>query len=273
MNLRDQHLHSRFSVDSEADPRGNCLQAIDRGLSGITFTEHYDMHPDDRPKCIWDYSAISESVLALREEFAGRLEVGLGIEVCYQPLVMSEILDYLESHEFDLVLLSIHWCDNKPVHVKDNWTDCQEVTRLYMEAVLEALQFCLELKERGERPFDVLSHIDMVKRYSQRYWNTFDVRRHGDLMDEVLRTAIAADVPPEINTSTMRDGVGEPMPAQWTIERYAELGGKVMSIGSDSHQCEHIGDHFEDAVEILRQAGIEAEVAFSHRERYLIPLS
>ena len=92
-------------------------------------------------------------------------------------------------------------------------------------------------------------------------------------MDEVLRTAIAADVPPEINTSTMRDGVGEPMPAQWTIERYAELGGKVMSIGSDSHQCEHIGDHFEDAVEILRQAGIEAEVAFSHRERYLIPLS
>ncbi len=273
MNLRDQHLHSRFSIDSEADPRGNCLQAIARGLSGLTFTEHYDMHPQDRPSCIWDYSAISESVLALREEFAGRLEIGLGIEVCYQPIVMSEILEYLANREFDLVLLSIHWCDGKPAHVKDHWTDCHELTRFYLEEVLCALKFCLALKEKGERPFDVLSHMDLAKRYSQRFWNTFDIRRHGDLVDEVLRTTIAADIPPEINTSTLRDNVGEPMPAPWTIERYVELGGRVVSIGSDSHKFEEIGDHFDEAADILRESGIEAEVAFSNRERYLIPLS
>ena len=273
MNLRDQHLHSRFSIDSEADPRGNCLQAIARGLSGLTFTEHYDMHPQDRPSCIWDYSAISESVLALREEFAGRLEVGLGIEVCYQPLIISEILEYLANREFDLVLLSIHWADNKPVHDQDQWSDGHELTRFYLEEVLRALKFCLALKEKGEQPFDVLSHMDLAKRYSQRFWNTFDIRRHGDLVDEVLRTTIAADIPPEINTSTLRDNVGEPMPAQWTIERYVELGGRVVSIGSDSHNCEEIGDHFDEAADILRQSGFEAEAAFSNRERYLIPLS
>jgi histidinol-phosphatase (PHP family) len=52
--LHDQHLHSRFSKDSKADPRANCLHAIDQGLSGLTFTEHYDTHPTERDSCIWD---------------------------------------------------------------------------------------------------------------------------------------------------------------------------------------------------------------------------
>ena len=219
MELHDQHLHSRYSVDSKADPRENCLQAIAQGLSGLTFTEHYDTHPTERQACLWDYAAIAESVTALREEFSDRVKIGFGIEVCYQPDLMAEILDYLEKHDFDFVLLSVHWCANKPIHIKGKWTgwDYREVTRTYLETVLEALQFCLKLKEAGERPFDVLGHMDLVKRYTQRYWRAFDIREYNDLIGEIWRTAIAAEILPEINTSTLRDSVGEPMPAGWAI--------------------------------------------------------
>ena len=274
MKLHDQHLHSRYSMDSKADPKANCLQAIAQGLSGLTFTEHYDSHPTDRESCIWDYSAIADTVSGLREEFADQIKVGLGIEVCYQPTVMSEILEYLENHDFDFVLLSIHWCDNSPLHVRDVWTglDYREMTRTYLETVLEALQLCLKLKQAGERPFDVLGHMDVVKRYTQRYWNTFDIREYTHIINEIWRTAIAANIPPEINTSTLRDSVGEPMPAQWTIDQYVELGGKIMSIGSDAHRSDHIGANFEEATAILKQAGIEAEAIFTNREMDLISL-
>lgn len=232
------------------------------------------MHPKDRENCIWDYEAIADSIDQLREEFGDRLFVGFGIEVCYQSTVMAEILKYLDEHDFDFVLLSIHWCDKKPLHVHAHWTEvgCRETTRLYLESVLEALQFCLQLKEKGERPFDVLGHLDLVKRYSQRYWNEFNIEVHKDLMDEILRTAIAANVIPEINTSTLRDNVGEPMPAAWTVARYEELGGQAMSIGSDAHRSENIAAGFDAAIQVLKQAGIETEAVFSERTGELIPL-
>ena len=77
--LHDQHLHSRHSVDSRADPARNCRQALAEGLSGLTFTEHYDTHPSEWEMCRWDYLAISETVSGLREAFGGRLRVGLGL--------------------------------------------------------------------------------------------------------------------------------------------------------------------------------------------------
>ena len=77
---------------------------------------------------------------------------------------------------------------------------------------------CLRLRDRGRRYFDILSHADLVKRYSQRYCGDFDVISYRDILDEIWRTAIAADLVPEVNTSTMRNAVNEPMPADWAIQ-------------------------------------------------------
>ena len=104
-------------MDSEADPEGHCEQALKVGLSGLTFTEHYDPHPTEWEWCSWDYGAISETIARLREKYAGRLRIGLGIEICYQPDQMSEVMAYLESERFDFVLLSVHWCDGRAIYV------------------------------------------------------------------------------------------------------------------------------------------------------------
>lgn len=273
--LHDQHLHSRHSMDSTTDPRENCVGAIARGLRGLTFTEHYDMHPEERPGCIWDYAAIADTIGELREKFADRIEVGFGIEVCYQPGEMPGILDYLAAHDFDVVLLSIHWCGGKRLHVRDDWAglDHKDMGRVYFQAVLEAVRLCLKLREAGERPFDVLGHPDLAKRYARRYWKAFDVREHADVIDEIWHTALAADIVPEINLSTLRDSVGEPMPGEWTIERYVEAGGRAMSIGSDGHRSDHIGAGFDEAAGILQRAGIESEAVFAKRQRALIPVA
>lgn len=275
MALYDQHLHSRHSVDSEADPRDNVLRAIELGLSGLTFTEHFDSHPTEWPTCRYDYDAIAETIAKLRAEFGRRIFIGHGIEICYQPEQMHEkILPYLERHTFDVVLYSVHWFDGRALHVREHWDglDVPRATRLYLESVLQAVQFAGELRRAGSKPFDILSHLDLVKRYTQRFFKAFDVRPHAGLIDEILGACLEADLIPEINLSSLRQQLPEPMPAEWVAERYAQLGGRAMSLGSDSHQSEDIGAGIPEGAAMLKRAGIQRLAVFKARTRHDEPL-
>lgn len=269
MAMYDQHVHTWFSCDSESDPAENVRRAMESGLAGLTFTDHYDSHPTEWPSCKYDYDRIAEAVGPLRARYGDRIFIGHGIEICYQPELMDQILAYLEPRRFDLVLLSVHWFSGKALHVREHWTGLDMVTgtRQYLEAVLEAARFVLALKRRGLKPFDVLGHLDLVKRYTQRYFQAFDIRPHGDLVDEILRTCIEADLVPEVNVSSLRQSLPEPMPAEWVVARYAELGGRAMTLGSDAHRPEHVASHLADGAAMLKRNGITHLAVFKGRQR------
>jgi histidinol-phosphatase (PHP family) len=273
--MYDQHLHSRHSFDSKADPAENVRSAIARGLSGLTFTEHYDTHPDEVGECVYDDGCYSETIAGLRREFGDRIFIGKGIEVCYQPDHMPVILDFLYEHKFDLVLLSVHWSEGRPVHKPGAWEgrDPGDVTRRYLERVLEAVRFCEVLHRDGPRRFDVLGHLDFCKRYSQRFAGSTHVHECGDIVDEILRCCLAADVVPEINTSTLRRGLDESMPGPWVISRYAALGGTMVSVGSDAHVSEDIGAGFDVAREMADRAGLKGWAVFKDGERSMAPMA
>lgn len=131
---------------------------------------------------------------------------------------------------------------------------------------------CRRVNEADARVFDVLGHLDFVKRYTQRFFGEVDVKANGELLDEILRTCLDADVVPEINTSTLRGDLDETMPGSGVIQRYAALGGTAMSIGSDSHKSEHIGADFDYAVRMLRDAGIAHTAVFKDRHRRQEPI-
>lgn len=261
-------------MDSQADPKANVLQAIERGLAGLTFTDHYDTHPTEWPACEYDYDRLAEAVASLRQEFGDRIFIGHGIEICYQPEQMDRILPYLASREFDLVLLSVHWFGGRALHVRKHWDglDAAGATRGYLEAVLHAVRFMRELSEQGSRPFDVLGHLDLVKRYTQRYFQAFDIRSFAGLVDEILRTCIETGIIPEVNLSTLRQSLPEPTPAEWVVHRYAELGGEAMTVGTDSHVPETIGQGIPEAIEMLRQQGLRYQGVFKRRELFCEPI-
>lgn len=273
MPLYDQHVHSRYSFDSGTEPAANVQHAIALGLAGLTFTEHFDTHPDDWKTCTYDYGACSASSESLRDRFGQTVFVGQGIEVCYQPDRMDFILDFLERCDFDLVILSVHYFGAEAVHVRANWAglDAVEGTRRYLETVLDAVQFCERLHDDRGRVFDVLGHLDVVKRYSQRFLGENKVARFGDLLDEILSTCLRADVIPEVNTSTLRQDMDEPMPGADTITRYIRLGGSAVSLGSDAHLPTNVGADFDRAVAVLRSTGINHAAVFKKRERLIIP--
>lgn len=274
MDLYDQHVHTRHSFDSESDPGGCVERAIGCGLTGITFAEHFDTHPDDWPGCVYDDGAYSGTISGLREQFGETIFVGKGIEVCYQPDRTSFILDFLGRHEFDMVILGVHYFGRDAVFRRVNWegVDALEGTRRYLETVRDAARFCERLHRSDGRVFDVLGHLDVVKRYTQRYFGTHEVTHFSSLLDEVLGACLAADLTPEINTSTLRQNVCEPMPGADVLSRYVELGGTAMSLGSDAHLVESVGAGLEQAITMLSTAGVTHQSVFRKREKHLVPI-
>lgn len=275
MTKYDQHLHSRHSFDSDADPAANVQTAIAAGFDGLTFTEHFDVHPNDWKTCTYDDADYSATIESLRGRFRDSVVIGKGIEICFQPDKMDFILDFLGNHRFDMVMLSVHYFGDKAVHHRRNWenVDVAAGTQRYLETVRNAAAFCRALHDRlGRRVFDVLGHLDLVKRYTTRWFGECVVDGFAPLIDETLEACLAADVVPEINTSTLRQGCDEPMPGPRTIRRYAELGGTAMCIGSDAHVSKDIGAGFDVAAALMRDAGIAKLAVHRARSRELVPL-
>ncbi|UCD28320.1 MAG: histidinol-phosphatase HisJ family protein [Planctomycetota bacterium] len=274
MAIYDQHVHTRFSVDSQADPGDIVRRAVDLGLAGVTFTDHWDTHPSEWPECIYDYRELAETISALRDQFDRQIFIGHGIEVCYQPQQMDQILKYLDGHSFDLVMLSAHWFAGRALHKREHWNglDVESGTRKYLQTVREAARCVLQIKQQGHNYFHILGHIDLVKRYTHRYFDTYDIEPHKDLIDEILVTCIDADLVPEINVSSLRKSIPETMPPEWCIRRYAELGGKAVALGSDAHQAEDVGSMLEDGAELLKRLGIRTQAVFKESKRYDEPL-
>lgn len=274
MAFFDQHMHTKYSGDSIAEPEDNVRAALKLGLAGITFTDHFDTEPTEWPRCLYNYDKIYEAVLSLRTKYGEQIFIGHGIEICYQPARMDFILDYLAKHEFDLVLLSVHWFDGRALHERPHWdgVDAARATELYLKTVIDAAKLAGTLASDGHRTFDVLGHLDLVKRYTRRYFDVVDIESYRDLVDEILRAAIASDIVPEVNTSSLRQAVGEPMPAEWVVRRYAELGGTMLALGSDAHRPDHIGAGLPEAAAILRRSGIARQTVFQARRRETVDL-
>ena len=113
MKLYDQHVHSRYSFDCDMQPEETVHAALEAGLAGLTFAEHFDTHPDEWGRNRYDDRAFSDEIARLRDRFSQQIFIGKGIEVCYQPDNMDFILDFLAAHQFDVILLSVHWADGR----------------------------------------------------------------------------------------------------------------------------------------------------------------
>lgn len=264
MRLFDQHLHSWNSFDCKTAPELNVRTALEKGLAGLTFTEHFDTHPDEWGECIYDDAKITRELTALRQEFGDRVIIGKGIEVCYQPQRMDFILDFLARHHFDVVLLSVHWAFDRPVHRLELFEgeDLRTYLHNYLAAVAAATADVARRKRRGHQPFHVLGHLDFARRYANRHWGFDGPLGEEELVDEILTNCLEAGLIPEINTSTLRNGMTAPMPGPQVVQRYAELGGACLSLGSDAHSPQYVGQDFEKALAIMRAAGIRQLAVF-----------
>ena len=256
----DYHVHTRFSCDSETEMAAACEAAIARGLSEIAFAEHADFEPRDECCGFLRPAAYLSEIERCRRRYGGRLAIRAGVEIGEGHMYRDQAAALLGAHEFDFVLGSLHWVDGH-LHCDGRYfagRTLDEGLRAYFEQLASLA---------AEADYDVLAHFDTVRRAAHRAFGlkTLDHARYEEIIRRILRTLVERGKGLEVNTVTCRRGIGDPSPPLQVLRWYHELGGQVVTFGSDAHTVGDIGAHFNLALEMARAAGFTRLATFERR--------
>lgn len=265
--LWDTHMHCYHSGDSDSAPRDMIESAIKKGLSGICFTDHLDLDYREEPGYFdLDFTRYQEEISFLREEYKDRLEVLWGIELGLQPHVASENLDVIRSFPWDFVIGSTHLVDHIDIYYPAFYEGRTErsACRRYYESILENLTTDVD--------FDVYGHLDYIVRYLPSKGQTVTYEKYADYIDEILYRLIENGKGIEMNMAGFKYGLGHPNPTEAILKRYRELGGEIITIGSDGHNPEQIAWNYHKVPELLKDVGFEYYTVFRNRTPEFIKL-
>lgn len=118
--------------------------------------------------------------------------------------------------------------------------------------------------------YSVLGHLDLITRYDEQ--GVYPFERVRPLVEAILRRVIADGKGIEVNTSSHRYGLTDTTPSVAILQLYRELGGTILTIGSDSHAPAHLGTHIEQARALLRDMGFRQFCTFERMQPVFHPL-
>lgn len=263
----DMHMHTWFSTDSEACPRDMADEAVRKGLKTICFTDHFDK--DDLEwgeEGIFDVDAYFVEMQKLQEEYAGKLNIRIGIELGLRTYLKDYYEELTKKYPFDFVIGSVHnvpykkdaegnilYTDPAAEKLFTDRTD-QKAYRLMMETTLENV--------RTSDCFQTLGHLDYVVRYGKSREKEYSYTDYADIIDEILKLLIEKEKGLEVNSAGLKYGLPFAHPHPDVLKRYRELGGEIITIGADAHKPEHIAYDFAKAEEILKSCGFKYYTEF-----------
>jgi histidinol-phosphatase (PHP family) len=264
--IQDYHIHTNFSCDSESDMWAACEAAIACGLGEIAFTDHVDFGPDDPPGYFRPAEYL-RTIAECRAHYDGRLVVRAGVEVGEPHIFAQEAEAVLAAGELDFVLGSVHYAVGLRAAWKKPYFD-QPLDQAY-EAYFRQV---VGLAAEGD--FDVLAHLDLVKRDARKFGKAYDgPEPYADMIRAALRSIVERGKGIEINVSPLYRGQPEPCPSLEILHWYRELGGEILTFGSDAHTVRAIGACSDEALDIARAAGFARLATFRGRRVGWVPIS
>lgn len=239
----DCHIHSRVSFDGHDRGLDLALAAKSAGLREICFTDHLDYDPQEKmEKLDFDTGEYNREYDALA---VSGLEICRGMEFGMTPDNRHQLTRDLQRRPFDFVLGSVHFVDGMDVYFQEYWAGKTvfQAERRYLEATLECV--------RAHDDFDVLAHLTYIaKTPVHPAPRPVPYGEHAGLMDEILRTLARKEKGLEMNTSGV-DRCGDFLPTADIFRRFRELGGRIVTVGSDAHRCDRVGQYSGQACRVL----------------------
>ena len=257
--LSDQHLHSTYSGDGKETMENMVLAAIDKGLNHICFTEHMDIgYPYEQAKGdlepgVFDLNtdAYLYELLTLRAKYEDKIRICFGVEIGMQLSEVRANAIYAKSHEFDLIIASLHVIDGLDPYYPEYYEGKSEEEAFghYFDRIYENI-----VKFEN---FDILGHLDYIVRYGPNKDENYKYEQYRDAIDRILKFVIEHEKGIEINTAGIRKGLKCFHPTLDIIKRYKELGGEIITVGSDAHSAKGIASDFDRTEEALRECGFK----------------
>lgn len=265
--LYDCHLHTSFSADCDVLPELMIEQGIKNGLSGICMTDHQDADfPYPKVAFDLDLTSYRQKYLELKEHYQKELDLLFGVELGIQPHLKDELSSYVKSAPFDFIIGSIHL-----VNRVDPWYPDYFEGRDDYSGFLEYFE-CALLNLKTFQNFDVFGHLDYIVRYSPNKNKNYSYLAFQDLIDEILKILVEKGIGLEINTGSIKSGLDAPNPCPEILKRYRELGGEIITFGSDAHKPEYVGYHLKEMQELAKSCGFRYFSVFRNRKPDMLPL-
>lgn len=256
----DYHMHTHHSPDSSTTIVEMYAKARRRGLSEIAVTNHFEFFPDGKPHgyTLEIFNAYKEELSAFRQSCPNTIPVRFGVEMG-QPFENPSYAEELTgAFQFDFILGSVHNLNDIDLYTAD-YTD--ENVSWFCRTYLEALYQLAD-----ETDFDCLAHLDLVKRYAAFRGIHVDLTDYPDELTAVLKRVIERGKGIEINTSGIRQRVGEMLPGLSILSLYKQLGGKILTIGSDAHNIHDVAADLEAGYDLARKAGFTSVCSYEGRK-------
>ena len=261
----DFHVHTCMSSDSDADIKMVIEKAISLGMKYLCITDHHDIDYEDGTFLLnpADYYNCLASV---REQFRDRVQLLIGVELGLQPHLKTECTGCVHSVPCDFVIGSSHVINGIDPYYEEIWNthSSEEVMTMYFENILANLSVHTD--------FDVYGHLDYAIRYAKEKDKNYSYEKYKNIIDRILETILSLGKGIEINTAGLRKGLRSTNPCFEIVKRYRELGGKIITVGSDAHVPEDIGSDFSCARQLLVEAGFTHYYIFKERMPYALPL-
>ncbi len=259
--LADSHTHTSFSFDSQTPAEKMVQRAAELGIKHYTITDHLEINMEETHDSAQKGAKIFPEI---KEKYKDKINLHFGIELG-QALHDKELSEkILSDYDFDFVIGSLHNLKGEEDFYFLDYTrlDCDELLRRYFSELLELARW---------DGFDVLGHITYPLRYiCGKYGIEIDMKKYSDAVDEVFKTVINNGKGIEINSSGLFTEIKKTSPDLPLVKRYRELGGKIITVGSDAHTQDRVGAGIRDAIETARAAGFNEICYYEKRKPIFI---
>ncbi|KYK34429.1 MAG: hypothetical protein AYK18_04040 [Theionarchaea archaeon DG-70] len=250
----DYHIHSAYSLDGKFPPSSYIECAEEKHMREIGFSEHVDLDPTLWGYNFLDYSSYQKTLEALQSRTA--VCVRCGIEVSYQQHLERTIRDYLSTIECDFVIGSVHEVNRIPMDHTffDRFSPVQ-----YFESVEDMV---------ASGMFDIVGHLE----YFKRWGSTYSSSQFSEEICLLLQVMIDRNVALEVNTSGLRHPAQDTYPSLKVLHLYKQLGGELITLGSDAHHVHDLAFHFQPVIGQLKSQGFHTIATFRKRTLTLTEL-
>ncbi len=263
----NSHVHSKYSVDSKSELQEIFDTAIERGLTGVAITDHV---PFWYYKNGFDNTALLEcknEIQSLKEKYQGRLKILFGMEVSEHHVYPDYEKQALAVGGFDVVLCSLHdVVDISAKKVHPHFIE-NDFTKLSKEELIELVKnYYSMLKNQAKNSdYDVLSHLTYPFRYiCCREKIDLDYQIVIDDIKEILQIVIDRKKAIELNTSNCDNDFF--MPNEEILKMYKQMGGELITIGSDAHVAQNIDKGLIEGKELLKKCGFAKYYYYENRK-------
>lgn len=266
----DCHMHTSLCGHAGGTPKQYVEEAKRKGIDLITFTCHVPIaDPGFLQNGIRmslsqfdEYKIIIREASHFGEQIGVEVLLGIEAEVCPDETKLTDMDHFLSSNEFDFILGSLH----HQLPVFRNW-----LREKFFRSDTDKIDAYFRQLTNGvaSRRYNSMSHPDVIRIYGTV--NHFEPQDHEELIRHFLQTLVENDVCMEVNTSGLGKGVYKVHPDPMILDWAKELGVNL-TIGSDAHRPNQVGQFFPRVLAMLKEKGFEHLHYFRNGEIQRIPL-